>query len=55
MYSPINRFPQESYGIYLLRFIVGFGFFMILAAAGAMIWQSFNDPLFQKNKLDYGQ
>jgi hypothetical protein len=54
LYSPINRFPSESYGKYVIRFLIAFGIFTIVVAIGAMIWQMFNDP-FRKNKLMYGQ
>lgn len=53
-FSPINRFPSESYGVYVIRFFLGFGVFMVVSAIGAMIWQTFNDP-FRKNKLMYDQ
>ncbi len=49
-FSPINRFPSETYGVYVIRFLVGFGIFTVVSAIGAMIWQTFNDP-FRKNKL----
>lgn len=49
-FSPINRFPSETYGVYVIRFLVGFGLFTVVSAIGAMIWQTFNDP-FRKNKL----
>lgn len=54
MFSPVNRFPEESYGVYIIRFIVGFILFLMMAGCGAMIWQTFNDP-FRKNKFEYGQ
>lgn len=53
-FSPINRFPSENYGVYVVRFFVGFGIFMIVTAIGAMIWQMCSDP-YQKNKLRFGQ
>ncbi len=54
LFSPINRFPPENYGVYIIRFLLGFGLFMFLSAIVAIIWQTFNDP-FRKNKLMYGQ
>jgi hypothetical protein len=54
LFSPINRFPPDSYGVYVVRFFVAFGIFTVVTAIGAMIWQTFNDP-FKKNKFMYGQ
>lgn len=54
LFSPINRFPTENYGIYIIRFLIGFGAFMFVSAFLAIIWQTFNDP-YKKNKLMYGQ
>ena len=54
LFSPINRFPSDNYGVYVVRFFVAFGIFTVVSAIGAMIWQTFNDP-FKKNKLMYGQ
>lgn len=44
LFSPLNRYPQESYGIYLVRTVIGFALFMVVAFVGVIIWQSFNDP-----------
>lgn len=53
LYSRLNHFPSESYGVYIIRFMIGFGIFTIAAAFAAMLWQKFNDP-FTKNKMMYG-
>lgn len=50
LFSPINRYPTEYYGVYIIRFFIGFGIFTIAAAFIAMIWQNINDP-FRKNRL----
>jgi hypothetical protein len=54
LYSPINRFPSYSYGVYIIRFMIGFALFTVVVAFVAMIWQMFSDPL-RKNKVVYGQ
>ena len=54
LFSPLNRYPSESYGVYIVRIMVGFFFFMIVSAVFVMIWQTFNDP-FQKNKISFSQ
>lgn len=33
-FSPINRFPSETYGVYVIRFLVGFGIFTVVSAIG---------------------
>lgn len=50
MYSPLNRFPSQSYGIFIIRFLIGFGVFTIASALVAMLWQNFNDP-FKQNRF----
>lgn len=54
LFSPINRYPSESYGVYVVRFLIGFGIFTVVSAICVMVWQMFNDP-FKKNKLTYSQ
>lgn len=54
LYSPLNHFPAQSYGVYVIRFLIGFGVFTIATALVAMLWQNFNDP-FRKNKFVQGQ
>ena len=53
-YSPINRFPSSFSGIYVVRFLVGFGLFTVIVAVFALIWQTFSDP-FRKNRITYDE
>ena len=53
-YSPTNRYPSNFSGVYIVRFFVGFGFFTIVVAIFALIWQTFNDPL-RKNRISFNQ
>lgn len=48
-YSPLNRFPAQNYGVYVLRALICFALFLTVATMGAMIWQIFNDP-YRKNQ-----
>lgn len=54
LFSPLNRYPSESLGVYIVRAFVGFFFFMIVSMVAVMIWQTFNDP-FHKHKLSHSQ
>ena len=51
-YSPTNRYPSSFSGVYVVRFLVGFGLFTVVVAVGALIWQTFNDPL-RKNRITF--
>ena len=53
LFSPLNRFPSENFGVYIVRFFVGFTIFTVIVAIGAMIWTFFGDP-FRRNKISYG-
>lgn len=48
LYSPLNHFPSNNYGVNVIRFLIGFAFFTIASAIGAMLWQNLNDP-YRKN------
>ena len=53
LFSPLNRFPSEYFGVYIVRVLVGFGLFTLVVSLVVMVWSFFGDP-FRKNKITYG-
>ena len=54
LFSPLNRFPSEYFGVYLVRIFIGFVIFTVVVAVIVMIWSFFGDP-FRKNRISYGE
>lgn len=44
LFSPLNRFKPEVTTVAILRFLIIFMLFMLLACIAVIFWQQFNDP-----------